>query len=49
MNKKQILRSQPSSTSASQSTDEFDSAEERLNLDRPYIVSDDNTKLLLPN
>ena len=36
------------STSASQST-EFDSAEERINLDRPNIASDDIAKILPPN
>ena len=36
------------STSASQSTD-FDSAEERMNLDRPNIVSDDIAKIWPPN
>ena len=36
------------STSVSQST-EFDSAEERINLDRPNIVSDDIAKILPPN
>ena len=36
------------STSASQLT-EFDSAEERINLDRPNIASDDIAKILPPN
>ena len=36
------------SSSASQLT-EFDSAEERINLDRPNIASDDIAKILLPN
>ena len=36
------------STSASQST-EFDSAEERINLDRPNIASDDIAKILPSN
>ena len=35
-------------TSASQST-EFDSAEERINLDRPNIASDDIEKILPPD
>ena len=36
------------STSAFQSN-EFDSAEERINLDKPNIASDDIAKILLPN
>ena len=36
------------STSASQST-EFDSVEERINLDRPIVASDDIAKILPPN
>ena len=45
MSKKQILRGQPVALLPSQST-EFDSAEERINLDTPNIASDDIAKIL---
>ena len=49
MNKIKINYSRQTwSTSASQST-EFDSAEECINLNRPYIASDDIAKILFLN